>query len=132
MRDDQTLSRWCSAKWITVLLEKHAWLSAGLIWLPEEASETGRKAVFDEPKGKAERMPTVSLFEPWEEGAQVARALDARNYHLPSWFALMCPWHFSPKAVSLREAIGVANDSLIPGSHYPNQLVSSKGSTECS
>ena len=37
-----------------------------------------------------------------------------------------------PKALSLRDAVGVARDSLSPGSRYPNQPVLSKGSTESS
>ena len=49
-QDDPTLPRWRSATWINLLVEKHAWLSAGLIWLPE-ASATGKKAMFSgEPR----------------------------------------------------------------------------------
>ena len=51
-QDDPSLSRWRSATWINVLVEKHAWLSTGLVWLPE-ASATGKKAVFNrEQQGK--------------------------------------------------------------------------------
>ena len=37
-RNDVSASRWCSATWLNLLVEKHAWLSAGLIWLPELTS----------------------------------------------------------------------------------------------
>ena len=40
----KSLSRWCYATWVNLLVEKHAWLSAGLIWLPESA--TGRKVNY--------------------------------------------------------------------------------------
>ena len=62
----------------------------------------------------------------------MTRSVDACHYHFPSCLAIACPWNYSPKAVSLKEAVkGVANDSLsqggvahnsvCPGSHYPNQ-----------
>ena len=41
-RNDMSASRRCSATWINVLVEKSAWLSAGLIW-PPGASHTGRQ-----------------------------------------------------------------------------------------
>ena len=28
-RNDVSASRWCSATWVNILVEKHAWLSAG-------------------------------------------------------------------------------------------------------
>ena len=61
LRDDTTLSR------LNLLLEKHAWLSAGLVWM-YGASESGIKGVFEEsgPDGLVPR-PTVNLFEQWEE-----------------------------------------------------------------
>ena len=31
LREDQSLSKWCAARWTNILVEKHAWLSAGLI-----------------------------------------------------------------------------------------------------
>ena len=38
---------------------------------------------------------------------------NARHYHFPSCFAIACPWNYSPKAVSLKEAVkGAANDPL--------------------
>ena len=129
-QDDKSLSRWCYATWIHLLVEKHAWLSAGLIWLPE-ASATGRKAILSgEQQGKTESTPTINLFEHWEDGAELPKSVDARHYHFPSCFAIACPWNYSPKAVSLNEAVdsltlisqgGVANNSVGPGSRYPNQ-----------
>ena len=55
------MPRWCSATWIDLLVEKHAWLSAGLMWLLD-ASATGKKALFSgEQQGKVGSMPTISL-----------------------------------------------------------------------
>ena len=67
-QDDLTLSTRCSANWISLLVEKHAWLSAGLIWLPE-ASATGKKVVFNEDQqGALESIPKINVFELLEEG----------------------------------------------------------------
>ena len=86
-------------------MEKHAWLSAGLTWLPE-ASATGKRAMFSgEQQGKLESVPTISLFERWEETAELPRSVDARHYHFPSCFAIVCPWNYGRKSVSLREAV---------------------------
>ena len=103
-QDGDPLSRWCFAASVNVLFKKHAWLSAGLIWLPE-ASATGRKAMFSVEQGKTESMPTINLFERWEEGVELPRSADARHYCFPSCFAIACPWSYSLKAVSLKEAV---------------------------
>ena len=46
-----------------LLLDKHAWLSAGLVWM-QGASESGIKGVFEDsgPEG-LESRPTINLFE---------------------------------------------------------------------
>ena len=143
-RDDQTRSRWCSATWISTLMEKHAWLSAGFIWLPS-ASDPGAKGEYSDPKSeKPESRPTITLFELREEGSLQAKAVSARDYHFPMCFVVSCPWFSCPKALSLRDAVdgvahnsreearieGVAHNSLSPGTHCPNQPSLSKGSTE--
>ena len=46
--DDTSLSRWSPASWLNTLLEKHAWLSAGLVWV-QGASMSVNSGVFDEP-----------------------------------------------------------------------------------
>ena len=48
---DSNASRWCAATWIDILIEKHAWLSAGLIWKPN-ASDSGSKSNHTDPKSK--------------------------------------------------------------------------------
>ena len=48
-RDDTSLSRWSPASWLNLLLEKHAWLSAGLVWM-NGASVSGSKGVFEESR----------------------------------------------------------------------------------
>ena len=40
--DDTSASTWSASAWIIVLLGKHAWISAGLVWMPC-ASDTGAK-----------------------------------------------------------------------------------------
>ena len=44
--DDSSLSRWSPASWLNMLLEKHAWLSAGLVWV-QGASMSTDSGVFD-------------------------------------------------------------------------------------
>ena len=34
LREDSAASRWSACVWVTTFLEKHAWISAGLVWLP--------------------------------------------------------------------------------------------------
>ena len=113
----------------------HAWLSAGLIWLPE-ASDTGRQIELgDSQSDEPQCLPTINIFELWENGSQQARAV-SRNFHYPMCFAVICPWNYQPKAISLREVVeevannsgrfahqsdGVANNSLSAGTHFPNQ-----------
>ena len=64
--EDQTRSRWCSATWLNTFMEKHAWLSAGLIWLPS-ASDSGSKGEYSDPKShERESQPTINLFELWD------------------------------------------------------------------
>ena len=88
-----------------------------------------------EQQGMTESMPTMNLFEHWVKGAELPRSVDARHYHLPSCFAIACPWNYSPKAVSMKEVVkgvandsltlisqeGVANNSVSPGNRYLNQ-----------
>ena len=47
LRDDTSLSRWSPTSWLNLLLEKHAWLSAGFVWM-QGASDSGIKGVFDD------------------------------------------------------------------------------------
>ena len=43
--EDMSASRWSPPSWINFLLEKHAWLSAGLVWM-HGASDSGTKGVL--------------------------------------------------------------------------------------
>ena len=55
-----------AATWIDFLMEKYAWLSAGLIWMPH-ASDSGTKGSHTDSKSDAlESRPTINLFEQWE------------------------------------------------------------------
>ena len=47
--DDSSLSRWSPASWLNILLEKHAWLSAGLVWVLG-ASMSADSGVFEKPQ----------------------------------------------------------------------------------
>ena len=81
--DDASLSRWSPSSWLNTLLEKHAWFSAGLVWLPG-ASMSADVGVYDEsPPNDSDARPTISLFEQWEEGAHVPRVANARDYSFP-------------------------------------------------
>ena len=59
-------------------LGKHAWLSAGLVWM-NGAFVSGPKGVYEElrPDG-LESRPTINLFEQWEEGAHWPKLVNAR------------------------------------------------------
>ena len=62
----------------------------------------------DEPQP----LPTVNIFELWEDGSQQAKAASACDFQFPVCFAVMCPWNYQHKALSLREAVeGVADNS---------------------
>ena len=104
-------SRWCAARWINVLVEKHAWLSTGLIWLLE-APETGRPPKVDDHEKQVESVSVISLCEFWEQGVQLVRTLDAHRFHFPCALGVMNPWNFESKALSLTDALGVSEDSL--------------------
>ena len=69
-RNDKTTSRWCAAAWINIIIEKHAWLSAGLIWMPS-ASDSGNKGEYSDPRPEEPAsQPTINFFELWEDGSQ--------------------------------------------------------------
>ena len=57
--NDQAISRWDSATWINILMEKHAWLSAGLIWLPS-ASDNGTKGALSIVTPNLMNQPSTS------------------------------------------------------------------------
>ena len=85
---DPAISRRDSASWINTLMEKHAGLSAGLIWLPS-ASDAGTKGEYSNPKSdEPESRPTINLFERWEDGSQLVRAVSARDYHFSMCFVV--------------------------------------------
>ena len=113
-------------------------------WLPY-ASDTGTEGEYADPKSEEpESRPTINLFKLWEDGSQQARVVSARDYHCPMRFVVSCPWLACPRALSLKDALdggahnssdrnrleGDAHNSLIPGTHFPNQPNLSKGSTE--
>ena len=92
VHQDVTISRRCAARWINVLVEKHAWLSTGLICIPE-APETGRPVKMDNHSQlPLASMSVISLFEFWGEGVQLVRSLDAHRFHFPQSLAVMNPW----------------------------------------
>ena len=105
LRNDASFSRWSPASWLNPLLEKHAWLSAALVWM-NGASESGTKGVFEEsgPNG-LEPRPTINLFEQWEEGAHLPKPVNARNYSFPKPLVVPFTWMYAPRALSLSEAV---------------------------
>ena len=65
--------KWCASLWVNTMLEKHAWLSAGLVWM-YGASQSADIGVYrDAPPETPEARPVVSLFEHWEEGARLSK-----------------------------------------------------------
>ena len=104
-RDDISLCRWSPAAWLNLLLEKHAWLSAGLVWM-HGASESGIKGVFEESSsGGLEPRPMINLFEQWEGGAHLSKLVNARNYFFPKSLVVPYTWLCAPRALSLSDAV---------------------------
>ena len=141
LREDASLSRWSPASWLNLLLAKHAWLSASLVWV-NGASESGSKGVFEEQgPDELESRPTINLLEQWEEGAHLPKLVNARNYSFPKSLVVPFTWMYAPRALSLskavnhvsqhdeRDAWGQASQiNLIAGTNYPNQPERNPGS----
>ena len=118
--------------WLNTLLEKHAWLSAGLVWV-QAASQSADIGVYDDtPPCESDPRPTVNLFEHWEEGAHLPKAANARDYSFPKSLVVPFSWLYAPEALCLRDAInnvslheerrtwGQASlIKLVPGVNYP-------------
>ena len=65
IHEDTSASRWSPSSWVNLPFEKHAWLSAGLVWM-HGASDSGAKGVRDDPGPEGlESRPTISPFELW-------------------------------------------------------------------
>ena len=130
----ETPLRWSASLWINTLLEKHAWLCAGLVWVPG-ASQSADVGVYREvPPETPEPRPVISLFEHWEEGAHLSVALNARDYAFPNSLVVPYYWSQAPQALSLQDAInsvsthgekrmwGQASQiNLVSRITYPNQ-----------
>ena len=133
-RDDTSLSRWSPASWLNLLLEKHAWLSAGLVWM-QGASVSGHKGVFEESRPDGlESRPTINLFEQWEEGAHMPKTVNARDYSFAKSLVVPFTWMYAPRALTLSDAVNYVSQheekdawgqasqiSLVAGTNYPNQ-----------
>ena len=137
--DDSSLSRWSQASWLNTLLEKHAWLSAGLVWV-QGAAMSASSGVFDHPQ-PGEPRPTINLFEQWEEGAHTPKLVNARDFSFPKSIVVPHTWMYAPRALSLSDAINYVSQheerdewgqashiQLVPGTNYPNQPESNPGS----
>ena len=132
----ESLTRWSPSLWLNTLLEKHAWLSAGLVWM-QGASQSADVGVYTEvPHDRPEPRPTKSVFEHWEEGAHLPAAMNARDYSFPSSLVIPFTWIHSPESLSLLESDAINSVSLHgekrtwgqaplinlnPGVNYPNQ-----------
>ena len=126
-RDDTSLSRWSPASWLNLLLGKHAWLSAGLVWMHGPP-----KGVFEESRPDGlESRPTTSLFEQWEEGAHMPMTVNARDYSLPKSLVVPFTWMYAPRALTWSDAVNYVSQheekdawgqaSHIAMTNYPNQ-----------
>ena len=130
----ETPLRWSASLWINTLLEKHAWLCAGLVWVPGASQSADIGVYRDVPPETPEPRPVISLFEHWEEGAHLPVALNARDYAFPNSLVVPYYWSQAPQALSLQDAInsvsthgekrmwGQASQiNLVSGITYPNQ-----------
>ena len=58
--DDTSLSRWSPSQWLNTLLEKHAWFSAGLVWV--QGAMSADVGVYDDsPPGDSDPRPAHQL-----------------------------------------------------------------------
>ena len=131
-------SKWSASLWINTLLEKHAWLSAGLVWLPG-ASQSADIGAYKDPTPEPlteqpTSRPVISLFEHWEEGTHLPVALNARDFAFPPSLVVPYVWSQAPQSLSLHDALNYVSThgekqtwgqasliNLVPGSNYPNQ-----------
>ena len=132
--DETSLSRWSPSLWLNTLLEKHAWLSAGLVWV-QGASMSADTGMYEESApNDSEPRPTISLLEQWEEGAHMPKVANARDYSFPKSLVVPFTWLYASKALSLSDAINDVSQhderntwgqasriKLVPGMNYPNQ-----------
>ena len=66
--DDASLTRWSPSSWLNTLLEKHAWFSAGLMWL-RGASMSADVGVYDEsPPNDSDARPTIAYLSNGKKG----------------------------------------------------------------
>ena len=73
-----------------MLLEKHAWISAGSIWVPN-ASDSGAKGTYrDSTSDALASRPTINLFELWGDGSDVIKLVSGRNYCFPESLVVPC------------------------------------------
>ena len=139
--DDASLTRWSPSSWLNTLLEKHAWFSAGLVWLPGASMSADVGAYDESPPNDLDARPTISLFEQWEEGAHVPRVANARDYSFPRSLVIPYTWLSASQALSLSDAINhvslhdernawgpAPHIQLVPGVNYPNQPRRNPGS----
>ena len=99
INEDICASRWSAPTWINVPLEKHAWISAGLVWMPG-ASDTGAKGAYEDSRLDAlESRPTINLFELWENGSHMLKLVVGRSYWFPKSLVVPCAWVQSPKSL---------------------------------
>ena len=130
----ETPLRWAASLWINTLLEKHAWLCAGLVWM-QGASQSADIGVYrDVPPETPEPRPVISLFEHWEEGAHLPVAVNAREFAFPKSLVVPYYWSQAPQALSLQDALTYVSThgekrkwgqasriNVNPGTSYPNQ-----------
>ena len=66
--DEASLTRWSPSSWLNTLLEKHAWFSAGLVWLPG-ASMSADVGVYDEsPPNDSDASPPLACLSNAKKG----------------------------------------------------------------
>ena len=103
LHEDTSASTWSASTWVNICLEKHAWISAGLVWMPG-ASDSGAKGAYDDsgPNG-LESRPTINLFELWENGSHLLKLVAGRNDSFPRSLVVPCAWIQSPKFLPVSE-----------------------------
>ena len=60
--DDTSLSRWSPSSWLNTLLEKHAWFSTGLVWLPGASMSADVGAYDESPPNDSDAGPPLACL----------------------------------------------------------------------
>ena len=121
LQDNKTLFRRCTATWITSLWRNMPGIRRAFYGYQKHQLQAGRLCLVESNRASLRACQR-----------SMSSSIGKKGHNCPGlWMLgitiflivlLWRPWHYNPKAMSLKEAVsGVASDSLTSGSHYPIQ-----------